>query len=90
MDDKLQDLRQQSLVMQQALQQQEVTAEVENIKVVMRGDQYVKSVFINGQDYPQLSNAFNQVIGKTQQLAASKLIELQQQKQPENLPVEKT
>ena len=74
----MQQLRDQSLKMQQALQQEEVVTEAENIKVVMRGDQYVKSVSVNGQENPQLTRAFNEAIGKTQQLAATKLIELQQ------------
>lgn len=78
MDDNLQKLRDQSLKMQQALQQQEVVSEIGQVKIIMRGDQYVRSVLINGQEYPQLAEVFNDAIRKTQELAARKLMEIQQ------------
>lgn len=78
MDPNLQKLQEQSLKMQQQLQQEEVVSEMNGVKIVMRGDQYVRSVSFNGQEYPQLVEVFNDAIRKTQELAARKLIALQQ------------
>lgn len=78
MDPNLQKLQEQSRQMQQALQQEQVISENYGVKIVMRGDQQVISVTVNGQEYPQFVEVFNDVIRKTQQLAAQKLIALQQ------------
>ncbi|HXS15412.1 MAG TPA: YbaB/EbfC family nucleoid-associated protein [Candidatus Saccharimonadales bacterium] len=78
MDPNLQKLQEQSLKMQQQLQQEEVVSEIAGVKIVMRGDQYVRSVSFNGQEYPQLVEVINDAIRKTQELAARKLIALQQ------------
>lgn len=77
MDPNLQKLQEQSLKMQQALQQQEVVSEIGQVRIIMRGDQYVRSVQINNQEYPQLAEVFNDAIRKTQELAARKLMEIQ-------------
>lgn len=73
----LQDLQNQSLKLQEALKNEEVTTDVGNIKIVMRGDQFVKNVYVNGEDNTELSGAFNEAVKKTQELAAKKLLELQ-------------
>lgn len=77
MDPNLQKLQEQSLKMQQALQQQEVVSEIGQVRIIMRGDQYVRSVQINNQEYPQLAEVFNDAIRKTQEMAARKLMEIQ-------------
>lgn len=73
----IQDLQSQSLKLQEALKNEEVTTDVGNIKIVMRGDQFVKNVYVNGEDNVELSGAFNEAVKKTQELAAKKLLELQ-------------
>ncbi|HET9946720.1 MAG TPA: hypothetical protein VFQ63_01520 [Patescibacteria group bacterium] len=74
--DNLQKLQQQSLQMQQSLQQEEVITDLNGVKIVMRGDQYVREVLVNGQPYPQIAEAINDAIQKTQALAAQKIIAL--------------
>ena len=76
MDNNLQD---HSLKLQQKLTQEEVVTDSGNIKIVMRGDQFVKNVFIKNEDNVALAEAFNEAIKKTQELAAKKLLELQNQ-----------
>ncbi len=77
MDPNLQKLQEQSLKMQQALQQEEVVTHMHGITIVMRGDQFITSIVSNGQEYPQLVEALNNAIRKTQELAAKKLMQLQ-------------
>jgi len=74
--DNLQQLQEQSVKMQQALQQEEVVSDINGVRIVMRGDQYVREVSINGQPYPQVAEAMNDAIQKTQSLAAQKIISL--------------
>lgn len=76
--DNLSNLQQQSAQMQQALQQQEVVSEMNGVKVIMRGDQYVREVLIDGQSFPKVAEAFNDAIGKTQMLAAQAVVQLGQ------------
>ncbi len=75
----IQKLQQQAKAMQEALQQEEVTVERNGITVVLRGDQQVKEVTVDGVLENRIGEAINEAIKKTQELAAKKLIEISQQ-----------
>lgn len=74
--DNLQQLQEQSVKMQQALQQEEVVTEINGVRIVIRGDQYVREVTIQGQSYPHVAEAMNDALRKTQALAAQKMMAL--------------
>ncbi len=75
----LQKLQQQAQQMQQALQQEEVVVEKNGVKVVVRGDQVISSIEVDGVIENRVADAINEAIKKTQELAAKKLIEISQQ-----------
>ncbi|OGK17252.1 hypothetical protein A3D80_01355 [Candidatus Roizmanbacteria bacterium RIFCSPHIGHO2_02_FULL_40_13b] len=75
----LRQMQQQAQKMQQALQQEEVVIERNGVKVVLRGDQHVKEVVIDGVMENRIAEAINEGVKKTQELAAKKLIEISQQ-----------
>lgn len=74
----LRQMQQQAQKMQAALQQEEVIIEKNGVKVVMRGDQHVKEVEIDGVMENRIAEAINEGVKKTQELAARKLIEISQ------------
>lgn len=61
---------------QKALQQEEITVEENGIKVVMRGDQQVKEIVIDGVSENRIADAINSAVKKTQEHAARKLLEV--------------
>lgn len=71
-------MQQQAQKMQQALQQEEVVVEKNGIRIVMRGDQKVLEISIDGILENRLVDALNEAIRKTQEMAARKLIEISQ------------
>lgn len=73
-----QKMQQQAQKMQHALQQEELTIERNGIKIVIRGDQVIKEIYIDGVLENRLAEAINEAIKKTQELAAKKLIEISQ------------
>jgi DNA-binding protein YbaB len=75
----LQKLQQQAQQMQQSLKQEQVVVEKNGIKVVVRGDQIINEIEIDGISEPRLVDAINEAIKKTQELAARKLIEISTQ-----------
>lgn len=75
----LQKLQQQAQKMQAALQQEEVVVEKNGVKVVLRGDQQVIEVSVDGIVENRIADAINEAVKKTQELAAKKLIEISQQ-----------
>lgn len=75
----LNNMRKQAQAMQAALQQEEVVVEKDGIRVVLRGDQQVKEVEIDGMLDNRVAEAINEAVRKTQELAARKLIEISQQ-----------
>ncbi|OGK38972.1 hypothetical protein A3F34_01020 [Candidatus Roizmanbacteria bacterium RIFCSPHIGHO2_12_FULL_44_10] len=77
----LRKMQQQAKQMQQALQQEEVVVEREGVRVVLRGDQQVKEIEIDGALDNRVAEAINEAVKKTQELAARKLIEMTQQDQ---------
>ncbi len=72
----LQKLQQQAKKMQEALQQEEVTVEKNGVRVVIRGDQQLIEVAVDGVIENRIAEAINEAIKKTQELAAKKLIEV--------------
>ncbi|QQG43955.1 MAG: YbaB/EbfC family nucleoid-associated protein [Candidatus Roizmanbacteria bacterium] len=77
----LKKLQEQAQAMQKALQKEEVTIEKNGIKIVMRGDQQIISVEIDGIIENRVADAINDAVKKTQELAAKKLLEISQQQQ---------
>lgn len=75
----LQKLQQQAQQMQQALQKEQVVIDKNGVKVVLRGDQAVESVEVDGVIENRIADAINEAIKKTQELAARKLIEISSQ-----------
>ncbi len=74
----LQKLQQQAQQMQAALQQEQVIIEKNGVRVVVRGDQVVHEIEIDGVIENRIADAINEAIRKTQELAAKKLIEISQ------------
>lgn len=75
----LQKLQQQAQAMQQALQKEQVVVEKNGVKVVLRGDQIVESIEVDGIIENRIADAVNEAVKKTQELAARKLIEISTQ-----------
>lgn len=71
-------MQQQAQKMQHLLQQEEVVVEKNGVKVVLRGDQRVKEVMIDGVLENRVTDALNEAVKKTQELAARKLMEINQ------------
>jgi len=77
----LQKLQQQAQQMQSALQQETVTVEQNGVKIVMRGDQQIMEVEVDGVIENRIAGAISEAVKKTQELAAKKLIEISQNPQ---------
>lgn len=75
----LQKLQQQAQKMQQALQQEEVVIDKNGVKVIMRGDQQLIEISVDGIIENRIADAVNDAVKKTQELAAKKLIEISSQ-----------
>jgi len=75
----LQKLQAQAQKMQAALQQEQVTVEKNGVRVILRGDQQVIEVSVDGIIENRIAEAINEAVKKTQELAAKKLIEISQQ-----------
>lgn len=75
----IQKLQQQAQKMQSALQQEQVSIEKNGVVITMRGDQQVIEVTVDGVIENRIAEAINEVVKKTQELAARKLIEISQQ-----------
>ena len=76
-----QKLQQQAQAMQQALQKEEVTVDKNGVKVVMRGDQQIIEVSVDGIIENRIAEAISEAVKQTHELAAKKLIEISQQSQ---------
>lgn len=77
----LQKLQQQAQQMQQALQQEEVVVEKNGVKVVVRGDQQILEISVDGIIENRVADAINEAVKKTQELAAKKLMQIAGQSQ---------
>jgi len=79
MFDKLKQLKQmrdQAMALKRALAQEEVVVEEGKTKIVMSGDQRIKSLVIDGEEKPQLVKLINKAVKKSQEVAARKLSQL--------------
>jgi len=65
--------------MQQALQKEEVTIEKNGVLITVRGDQRIINVEIDGVMENRVAEAINDAVKKTQELAARKLMEMNQE-----------
>lgn len=77
----LQKLQQQAQKMQAALQLEQVVIEKNGVKVIIRGDQIIESIEVDGMIENRIAEAVNEAVKKTQELAARKLIEISSQQQ---------
>lgn len=71
-------MQQQAQKMQNLLQQEEVVVEKNGVKVILRGDQKVKEVVVDGVLENRITDALNEAVKKTQELAAQKLMQISQ------------
>ena len=69
-------MRSQAAQIQAELEQLEFTTDKGRIRIVITGNQKVKSVQIDGTEVPELVEAINDAIRQSQQAAASKLAEV--------------
>lgn len=72
----IKNMRDQAMKMQAALSQEEVVVERSGIKVVMSGDQKIKSLLIDGQEDYRIKEVIAEAIKKSQEIAARKLTEM--------------
>ncbi|MCR4277031.1 MAG: hypothetical protein NUV87_02785 [Candidatus Roizmanbacteria bacterium] len=77
----LQKLQQQAQKMQAALQQEQIIVEKNGVKVIIRGDQIIESIEVDGIVENRIAEIVNEAVKKTQELAAKKLIEISSQQQ---------
>jgi nucleoid-associated protein EbfC len=70
------EMRKNAGIIQQALEKEEVEGRDGAVRVIMSGNQVVKSVVINGEENDSVKRAFNDAIKRSQQVAAGKLAEL--------------
>jgi DNA-binding protein YbaB len=69
-------MRKQAVAIQQALEKEEFEVIVGGVRIVINGNQNVKTVEINGEYQEDVKSAINDAIKKSQQAAAGKLAEL--------------
>ncbi len=75
----LRSFQQKAQAMQKALAQEEVTVEKNGVRIVMSGDQKVKMIEVDGVMENRIADAFAEAVKKTQEIAARKLLEMQEQ-----------
>lgn len=81
----LQKLQAQAQKMQQALQKEEVVVDKNGVRVVVRGDQVINEISVDGVVENRIADAINEAVKKTQELAAKKLIEITQNEGGDNV-----
>jgi len=69
-------MRKQAMAIQQALEAEEFEVVQGNVRIVISGNQNVKTVEVDGAPNETLKRAINDAIKKSQQAAAGKLAEL--------------
>lgn len=72
----LKKMRDQAMAIQRELAGEEVVVEEQGVKVVMSGDQKVKSLAVDGEEQYRLIDVLNKAIKKSQEVAAKKLQEM--------------
>lgn len=74
----LRSFQQKAAAMQKQLAQEEVTVEKNGVRIVMSGDQKVKSIEIDGVMENRIAEAFAEAVKKTQEIAARQLMQMQE------------
>jgi DNA-binding protein YbaB len=69
-------MRKQAMAIQQALEKEEFEVITGNVRIVITGNQNVKTVEVDGVYQPDMVKAINDAIKRSQQAAAGKLAEL--------------
>jgi DNA-binding protein YbaB len=72
----VQKLQKQAKEMQGALQQEQVEVTKNGVRVVVRGDQQVLEIEVDGVLENRIAQAVNDAVKQTQQLAAKQLMEM--------------
>ena len=72
----LKKMRDQAMAIQKQLAQEEIVIEEDNIKIVITGDQKLKSLEIDGLTNERVLELINKAIKKSQEVAARKLAEM--------------
>jgi len=73
---ELKNMRDQAMAIQRQLAAEEVVVEEQGIKIVMTGDQKVKTLEVDGESQHRLIDVLNKAIKKSQEVAAKKLQEM--------------
>lgn len=73
---ELKKMRDQAMAIQRQLAAEEVVVEENGIKIVMTGDQKIKTLEIDGESQGRLIDVLNKAIKKSQEVAAKKLQEM--------------
>lgn len=66
-------MRDQAMAIQRELQAQEVEIEKSGVRIVITGDQKIKTIETNGKSDDAIKEAVNEAIKKSQEVAAKKL-----------------
>ena len=73
---QLKKMRDQAMAIQKQLAAEELVIEEGGVKIVISGDQKLKTLEIDGMTNDRVLNLINQAIKKSQELAAKKLAEM--------------
>lgn len=73
---QLKKMRDQAMAIQKQLAQEEIVIEEDNIKIVITGDQKLKSMEIDGLTNERVLELINKAIKRSQEVAARKLSEM--------------
>jgi len=73
---QLKKMRDQAMKVQKQLGQEEIVIEEDNIKIVITGDQKLKSLEIDGLTNQRVLELINKAIKRSQEVAARKLSEM--------------
>lgn len=74
---ELKRMRDQAMQIQRQLQSEEVEVEKNGVKILISGDQKLKSLESNGKSDKDILEAVNEAVKKSQEIAAKKLSEMQ-------------
>ncbi len=72
----LKKMRDQAMEIQKELQQEEVYVDKNGVKIVITGDQRIKTLEANGKSDNDIKDAINEAIKKSQEVAAKKLAQM--------------
>lgn len=73
---ELKKMRDQAMEIQKQLQQEEVEVEKNGVRILIAGDQKIKTIETNGKSDDDIREAVNEAIKKSQEVAARKLAQM--------------